>query len=87
MQVEKIPTTFHSSEQYLTSFKKPLIEEVRSEIKSSLKSISTSEYYKLLGILPVHVGDSSSKEMHVNTSYAYLMDTSSKVSKLKSVLM
>ncbi|XP_024316714.1 uncharacterized protein LOC100831140 isoform X2 [Brachypodium distachyon] len=42
--VSKIPDTFHSMEQYMTSFFGPLLEEVRGDMCSSMEDISRAPF-------------------------------------------
>ncbi|GJM91338.1 hypothetical protein PR202_ga07701 [Eleusine coracana subsp. coracana] len=44
LQVSKIPETFNSMEQYMTSFFGPLLEEVRGDMCSSMEDISGAPY-------------------------------------------
>lgn len=50
IQVKMIPQIFHSTEDYLESYKEPLIEETRSNVLSSLNGIHRCQRYKLLSI-------------------------------------
>ncbi|CAN6312083.1 unnamed protein product [Urochloa humidicola] len=46
-KVSKIPETFSSMEQYMTSFFGPLLEEVRDDMCSSMEDISSAPYAEL----------------------------------------
>ncbi|KAI5017780.1 hypothetical protein ZWY2020_042668 [Hordeum vulgare] len=49
-KVSKIPETFNSMEQYMTSFFGPLLEEVRDDMSSSMDDISGAPYAKMLSV-------------------------------------
>ncbi|VAH17687.1 unnamed protein product [Triticum turgidum subsp. durum] len=55
-KVSKIPETFNSMEQYMTSFFGPLLEEVRDDMSSSMEDISGAPYAKLLSVNAVKKG-------------------------------
>ncbi|CAM0152696.1 unnamed protein product [Urochloa decumbens] len=48
--VKTRPQSFSSSHEYLDSYKRPLIEETRSTVVSSMDSIHKSQHYRLLSI-------------------------------------
>lgn len=50
MQVKEIPWAFSSISQYLTTFKTPLIEEIRSELRSNLDLVSHSTVWNILSV-------------------------------------
>uniref|UniRef100_A0A8R7P7B5 Uncharacterized protein n=1 Tax=Triticum urartu TaxID=4572 RepID=A0A8R7P7B5_TRIUA len=55
-KVSKIPETFNSMEQYMTSFFGPLLEEVRDDMSSSMEDISGAPYAKVLSVNAVKKG-------------------------------
>lgn len=58
-KVSKIPETFSSMEQYMTSFFGPLLEEVRDDMCSSMEDISNAPYADLLSVNSMRKGKGS----------------------------
>ncbi|KAL6642769.1 hypothetical protein ACP70R_020950 [Stipagrostis hirtigluma subsp. patula] len=58
-KVSKIPETFNSVEQYMTSFLGPLLEEVRGDIHSSMEDISRAPYARVLSVNSMRKGKGS----------------------------
>ncbi|KAL6846807.1 hypothetical protein ACP4OV_024255 [Aristida adscensionis] len=63
--VRAIPGTFDSISEYADSFRDPLVEETRCQIKASLCSIHRSHYYRLRG---VSEGNRSKYFLDIDTS-------------------
>lgn len=59
LQVSKIPDTFNSMEQYMTSFFGPLLEEVRDDMCSSMEDISNAPYAELRSVNSMRKGKGS----------------------------
>lgn len=59
LQVSKIPETFNSMEQYMTSFFGPLLEEVRDDMCSSMEDISNAPYAELRSVSSMRKGKGS----------------------------
>ncbi|XP_015697335.1 uncharacterized protein LOC102717830 isoform X2 [Oryza brachyantha] len=55
-KVTKIPQTFSSMEQYMTSFFGPLLEEVRGDMCSSMEDISRAPYASVLSVNAMRKG-------------------------------
>ncbi|RLN40758.1 uncharacterized protein C2845_PM01G20040 [Panicum miliaceum] len=58
-KVLKIPETFSTMEQYMTSFFGPLLEEVRDDMCSSMEDISNAPYADLLSVNSMRKGKGS----------------------------
>lgn len=58
-KVAKIPETFSSMEQYMTSFFGPLLEEVRGDMCSSMEDISKAPYASVLSVNAMRKGKGS----------------------------
>ncbi|KAG0550415.1 hypothetical protein BDA96_01G336200 [Sorghum bicolor] len=58
-KVSKIPETFSSMEQYMTSYFGPLLEEVRDDMCSSMEDISNAPYAELLSVNSMRKGKGS----------------------------
>ncbi|KAL6906468.1 hypothetical protein ACP4OV_004069 [Aristida adscensionis] len=58
-KVSKIPETFNSVEQYMTSFLGPLLEEVRGDMYSSMEDISSAPYARVLSVNSMRKGKGS----------------------------
>lgn len=56
LQVTKIPETFSSMDQYMTSFFGPLLEEVRGDMSSSMEDISRAPYASVLSVNAMRKG-------------------------------
>ncbi|TVU31885.1 hypothetical protein EJB05_23590 [Eragrostis curvula] len=55
-KVSKIPETFNSMEQYITSFFGPLLEEVRGDMCSSMEDISGAPYASVQSVTSMRKG-------------------------------
>ncbi|KAJ1296437.1 hypothetical protein BS78_01G300600 [Paspalum vaginatum] len=58
-KVSKIPETFTSMEQYMTSFFGPILEEIRDDMCSSMEDISNAPYADLLSVHSMRKGKGS----------------------------
>ncbi|KAL7258164.1 hypothetical protein ACSBR1_004309 [Camellia fascicularis] len=49
-QVEKIPQSFESVQNYLGSFVSPLLEEIRAELSSTMEAISSAPFAQIISL-------------------------------------